>query len=160
MLTVSIENGRYEPAMPALDAELVDHVQSEKIDESISEVTRHRAEDGTSILIDWDLAHIHELLREPERDFLVPCVLDTGSKTVLIANRKTDRPHRGADGGIVEGEPARQHPLRRKLILRTGGDVKRMLEMQILAQTYRVLGIDADIHQAELAPVLPADAAE
>ena len=82
MLTVGIGNVQYEPAMRSVNPEPVDHVQGEKIDESISELTRHRAEDGTSILIDRHLAHVHELLREPERDFPVPRVLANTGRPV------------------------------------------------------------------------------
>ena len=38
--------------------------------------------------------------------------------------------------------------------------MERILKMQILAQASGIPGIDADVHQPELAPVLPADAAE
>src|SRR5271169_4414727 len=38
--------------------------------------------------------------------------------------------------------------------------MERILEVQTLGQTLRVGGIDADVDQSELAPVLPTDAAE
>src|SRR6185437_4610447 len=140
-----------------IGSELVNHIQGEKIDESTGELAGHGAQNGASTLMNGHFARVHEFLRKPQCYLLAVCVLYSCTEAVLIADRKSDRAHCSGDSRIVEGKPARQHPLRHELVLRAGGDVERILEVQVLAQAPGVPRIDADVHKSELAPVLPAD---
>jgi hypothetical protein len=131
---IVLHRPRCETASRSVHSEPVDQVQTEEVDEGIGELAGHRAQDGPGALMNGHFAHVHKLLREPECDFLAVRVLYTCRETVLIADRKTDRAHRGADGRIVESDSAREHPLRPELVLRAGGQMERVLEVQVLAQ--------------------------
>ena len=67
--------------------------------------------------------------------------------------------------GVPTAELSKASPhdniqLLREPVLRVGGNVERILEVQVLAQASGVCRIDTDVHQSKPAPVLSANAAE
>ena len=120
-------------------------------------VADHPPGERSTVLVNFGVAKIHELVGETQRYVFVQVVLNTGGVPNLPVQRQVESPVFVVDRRTVIGDSDRQQPRIVNAVLKTDGRVPGIVVVSVLGKLCNRIGTDGNIGFSEFAPVLPAE---